>query len=84
MKKLFLILENHLRNCTAEEFRCTNHKCIPKAWKCDNDDDCGDGSDEPSECVNVECRKGWTRCATSYRCICIYILFIHLQKCPII
>ncbi|VDD90121.1 unnamed protein product, partial [Enterobius vermicularis] len=63
------VCKNPLRNCTAEEFRCTNHKCIPKAWKCDNDDDCGDKSDEPPECANIECRKGWTRCATSYRCI---------------
>lgn len=60
-------LENKDRNCTTEEFRCSNHKCIPKMWKCDNDDDCGDGSDEPSECVNNECRKGWTKCSTSYR-----------------
>lgn len=68
-------LENPLRNCTAEEFRCTNHKCIPKAWKCDNDDDCGDKSDEPPECANIECRKGWTRCATSYR----FIILSHLE-----
>lgn len=62
-----LFQENKERNCTAEEFRCSNHKCIPKMWKCDNDDDCGDGSDEPPECINTECRKGWTRCSTSYR-----------------
>ncbi|VDK56143.1 unnamed protein product [Gongylonema pulchrum] len=61
------VCKNPARNCTAEEFRCTNHKCIPKMWKCDNDDDCGDGSDEPPECINSECRKGWTRCSTSYR-----------------
>uniref|UniRef100_A0A7E4V2M4 EGF-like domain-containing protein n=1 Tax=Panagrellus redivivus TaxID=6233 RepID=A0A7E4V2M4_PANRE len=62
--------KNPARNCTAEEFRCANHKCIAKAWKCDADDDCGDGSDEPAaECANLECPKGWTRCATSYRCI---------------
>ncbi|VDK47362.1 unnamed protein product [Anisakis simplex] len=64
-----IICKNPSHNCTAEEFRCSNHKCIPKAWKCDNDDDCGDNSDEPAECVNIECRKGWTRCSTSYRCI---------------
>lgn len=63
------VCKSPARNCTAEEFRCGNHKCIPKAWKCDNDDDCGDGSDEPQSCVNSECRKGWTRCSTSYRCI---------------
>lgn len=63
------VCKNPARNCTAEEFRCGNHKCIPKAWKCDNDDDCGDNSDEPPECATAECRRGWTRCSTSYRCI---------------
>uniref|UniRef100_A0A158P9R2 EGF-like domain-containing protein n=1 Tax=Angiostrongylus cantonensis TaxID=6313 RepID=A0A158P9R2_ANGCA len=56
------------RNCTAEEFRCSNHKCIAKAWRCDNDDDCGDGSDETSECTQMDCRREF-RCATSGKCI---------------
>ncbi|CAI4230259.1 unnamed protein product [Auanema sp. JU1783] len=60
---------NPSRNCTAEEFRCNNNKCIAKAWRCDNDDDCGDGSDETADCANIECRRGWTRCSSSYRCI---------------
>lgn len=63
------ICKNPDRNCTAEEFRCNNHKCIAKAWRCDNDDDCGDGSDETPECANIECKRGWTRCSSSYRCI---------------
>ncbi|KAI6241467.1 EGF-like domain-containing protein [Aphelenchoides fujianensis] len=61
------ICRNPERNCTAEEHRCSNHKCIPKAWQ----NDCGDeapGSDEVG-CENVECPRGWSRCATSYRCI---------------
>ncbi|CAJ0568186.1 unnamed protein product, partial [Mesorhabditis spiculigera] len=63
------ICKNPARNCTAEEFRCSNHKCIAKAWQCDNDDDCGDGSDETPECASQDCRKGWSRCSGSYRCI---------------
>ncbi|KAK1794599.1 hypothetical protein P4O66_001319 [Electrophorus voltai] len=40
--------------CLESEFQCpgTSHRCIPSLWLCDNEDDCGDGSDEfcPSTC----------------------------------
>ncbi|XP_027698848.1 low-density lipoprotein receptor-related protein 10 isoform X2 [Vombatus ursinus] len=32
--------------CLREEFRCPNHRCVPKAQRCDGVDDCGDQSDE--------------------------------------
>jgi hypothetical protein len=32
--------------CAAGQFKCTNDKCIPTAWKCDHENDCGDNSDE--------------------------------------
>ena len=34
------------RSCSESEFRCDNHKCVRGHWRCDHDNDCGDGSDE--------------------------------------
>ena len=34
------------RNCTEDEFRCTNNGCVRLAYRCDGDNDCTDGSDE--------------------------------------
>lgn len=37
--------------CNQFQFTCLNGRCISQDWKCDNDDDCGDGSDElPTVC----------------------------------
>ena len=33
-------------SCPGYKFTCKNQKCISVGWKCDGDDDCGDGSDE--------------------------------------
>lgn len=34
------------RTCHDWMFKCQNERCIPFWWKCDDVDDCGDGSDE--------------------------------------
>ena len=47
-----LVLRNKNRmcvppnNCTEGNFVCGNNKCIPMAWACDKDNDCGDNTDE--------------------------------------
>ncbi len=32
--------------CEPNEFQCDNGRCVLKTWRCDSDNDCGDGSDE--------------------------------------
>ncbi len=32
--------------CQANELQCASGVCLPQAWHCDGDNDCGDGSDE--------------------------------------
>ncbi|KAG8180027.1 hypothetical protein JTE90_026630 [Oedothorax gibbosus] len=38
--------------CSSHHFKCRSNKCIPISWQCDDDNDCGDGSDE----LNCEAR----------------------------
>lgn len=32
--------------CLEDELRCTNLRCVPAAYVCDGDNDCGDYTDE--------------------------------------
>jgi len=41
------------RTCDAGKFQCQNGVCIPHLWVCDYDNDCGDMSDEPSNCSTL-------------------------------
>ncbi|XP_072306545.1 SCO-spondin [Eucyclogobius newberryi] len=45
-------------SCEPGEFTCVGGRCIPADWLCDNEDDCGDGSDEicPSTCAPQQFR----------------------------
>ncbi|XP_034653858.1 prolow-density lipoprotein receptor-related protein 1 isoform X1 [Drosophila subobscura] len=56
-------------NCTAAHFECVNtYKCIPFYWRCDTQDDCGDGSDEPDTCPPFHCEPGQYQCGNK-KCI---------------
>ncbi|XP_072324712.1 LOW QUALITY PROTEIN: SCO-spondin [Scyliorhinus torazame] len=61
----------HPPQCLDSEFPCHSGRCIPKMWVCDNEDDCGDGSDEfcvPTcdaqhfQCTNGQCVTQTDRC----------------------
>ena len=38
-----------IKTCPAGTFHCSNGKCINREFLCDEENDCGDGSDEVSE-----------------------------------
>uniref|UniRef100_A0A8C9U2P2 Low density lipoprotein receptor-related protein 8, apolipoprotein e receptor n=1 Tax=Scleropages formosus TaxID=113540 RepID=A0A8C9U2P2_SCLFO len=48
-------------DCEEGQFQCRNQRCIPVIWRCDDDDDCSDNSDEDN-CPKKTCA------ATDFTC----------------
>ncbi|XP_076274083.1 sortilin-related receptor-like [Rhynchophorus ferrugineus] len=48
-------------SCSAEHFSCGNGLCLPKGWRCDGENDCGDGSDE-ARCGTFQCPPSFHVC----------------------
>ena len=38
-------------------FACSNGRCLDALYKCDGDNDCGDGSDETTQACGANCEK---------------------------
>ena len=36
-------------NCSENEFKCANYRCVPSELICDGKDNCGDWSDEHTQ-----------------------------------
>uniref|UniRef100_A0A1A9WSW6 Uncharacterized protein n=1 Tax=Glossina brevipalpis TaxID=37001 RepID=A0A1A9WSW6_9MUSC len=83
LDELTEMIENHIRilanetksSCEEGRFRCNNGNCIPNRWRCDQENDCADGSDEiPSMCINyckhheIKCRNGEQCIPVSWKC----------------
>ncbi|XP_059939667.1 low-density lipoprotein receptor-related protein 8 isoform X3 [Mesoplodon densirostris] len=46
--------QGSVKECEKDQFRCRNERCIPSVWRCDEDDDCSDNSDE-DDCPKKTC-----------------------------
>ncbi|KAJ9597637.1 hypothetical protein L9F63_011506, partial [Diploptera punctata] len=56
--------------CAKEQFTCGNKLCVPKLWRCDGDNDCGDNSDEEG-CPRKSCPANMFTCSDG-KCIPSY------------
>ncbi|GAB6024603.1 hypothetical protein CHUAL_009749 [Chamberlinius hualienensis] len=57
--------------CPYGWFQCANKNCILMRWKCDGENDCGDNSDEESDCYVIapQCQSTEYRCHDNSKCI---------------
>lgn len=55
--------------CASSQFACENGRCIPNIWKCDSENDCGDGSDEGDFCAEKTCAYFQFTCPRTGHCI---------------
>lgn len=68
-------LTGAVKECEENQFQCRNERCIPAIWKCDEDDDCSDNSDE-ADCREYPCpaRRGGGREGRASQLRCASVL----------
>ncbi|XP_058573313.1 low-density lipoprotein receptor-related protein 8 isoform X7 [Neofelis nebulosa] len=57
--------EGLVKECEEDQFRCRNERCIPSVWRCDEDDDCSDNSDE-DDCPKKTCADSDFTCGNGH------------------
>ncbi|GFU33022.1 hypothetical protein TNCV_4155931 [Trichonephila clavipes] len=66
-------------HCPSHQFECGNKRCIPLTWHCDDDNDCGDDTDE-SRCGESPFSKSYLRFIKNYfpliKFVTVYILIL--------
>ncbi|KAM7121113.1 LOW QUALITY PROTEIN: SCO-spondin-like [Molossus nigricans] len=74
--------EEPVPGCAEGEPRQESGHCVPNEWLCDNQDDCGDGSDEEAECCATPgCREGQMSCSSGH-CLPLALLCDGPPGCP--
>ncbi|KAM4602438.1 low-density lipoprotein receptor-related protein 3 [Polymixia lowei] len=64
-------------SCQSDEFLCGNGKCLPRAWRCNGLDECGDATDEhncsppPTEARPGLCPPGSPPCTRAQSTHCL-------------
>ncbi|KAG4077892.1 hypothetical protein HA402_013826 [Bradysia odoriphaga] len=76
--------------CRINEFECANKKCIRQEWRCDQQNDCGDRSDEigcvneavvTNKTTNIGCGPGMFSCRDG-NCIYMELVCNGHNDCP--
>ncbi|XP_073449621.1 low-density lipoprotein receptor-related protein 8 isoform X1 [Aquarana catesbeiana] len=67
-------------DCEENQFQCTNQRCIPSLWRCDEDDDCSDNSDEEG-CPKATCAETDFTCDNGH-CILARWKCDGEEECP--
>ncbi|XP_045352374.1 SCO-spondin-like [Leopardus geoffroyi] len=72
--------EEPVPGCVEGEAPCQESgHCVPHGWLCDNQDDCGDGSDEEG-CATPGCGEGQMSCSSG-RCLPLALLCDGRDDC---